>query len=382
MPSAALRVAVLADTIEGPGGMGRYARELVGALARRDDVELVVVAPPEARERVASLPSERTVRFLPLPGRGQVADALWERLRLGRPLRAGGVDVVHGTKHLLPRTRLPCVLTVHDLTVLSRPAEAGRLRRLLLPSQYRSALDRAEALLAVSAATRDRLADFDAGWRAKAEAVPNGVSSDLTLLHPEPVAGLAGVPFALVVGDLSPRKNVDVLAAVWDDVHRETGAILVLAGAGGEKGPELTRRLDDLESRGRARRLGAVPGPELRWCYENCRVVLFPSIEEGFGFPVLEARTFGAPVVASTDRALVEAAAGTAVHVDPYDRQGWRDATVKALAEGRGVASGHGPAGAAMPTWDEHAAGAVRLYRKVLGAGGRGDRGSGGRSRR
>jgi len=369
-----IRVAVIADTIEGPGGMGRYARELVAALARRADLDLLVVAPSAARERLATARSVRPVRLLPLPGLGQAADALWEWGRLGARLRAAGIDVVHGTKHLLPRGDLPTVLTVHDLTVLSLPGEAGLLRRVLLPSQYRSALDRATALLTVSSATRDRLADFDERWWAKAVPVANGSSSDLLGLRPEPIEGLDEVPFGLVVGDLSPRKNVGLLAAVWDDVYTATGAVLVLVGSGGLKSAELDRRLGDLESRGRARRLGTVSGPALRWCYEHCAAVLFPSVEEGFGFPVVEARLFGAPVVASTDPAVVEAAAGTAVHVDPFDREGWRDALVEALSdvrpERRPAGGGDTPS---LPTWDDHAAGAVGLYRQVLDASASGE---------
>lgn len=374
----AVRVAVIADTIGGPGGMGRYARELVAALARRDDVELWVVAPGDARERVAGLPASRPVRLVPLPGRGQVLDAAWERMRLGSVLEGAGVDVVHGTKHLLPRTGRPTVLTVHDLTVLTRPAEAGLVRRLLLPARYRSALRQATALLAVSGATRDRLADFDPRWGAKAEAVPNGASTDLRLVEPEPVPDLVDAPFALAVGDLSPRKNVELLADIWGSVHRRTGVRLALAGAGGLKDPALARRLAGMEEEGLVRRLGPVPGRELRWCYEHCRALLFPSLEEGFGFPVIEARLFGAPVVASTDPALVEAAAGTAVHVDAADREAWEEAVVEVVSRGRADRGTAAPPGGgdrprtdgpgAMPTWDDHAEGAVRLYRRVLGA--------------
>jgi len=368
-PVAPLRVGLVAETIDRPGGMGRYARELAAALARRPDVELVVAAPASARDRLAELPAARAVRVVPLPSRGQVADGVWEHLRLGGVLEAAGAQVVHGTKHIVPRTRRPTVLTVHDLTALSWPGQAGWAKRLLLPPAYRASMRRATALLAVSGATRDRLADFDPSWRSKAVAVPNGTSADLRLLDPRPVPELDGRPFALVVGDLSPRKNVAVLVDIWEDVFRETGAVLALAGDGGLRSRDLGRSLRGLEARGLVLRLGSVPGPELRWCYERCRVVLYPSVEEGFGFPVVEARLFGAPVVASTDPAVVEAASGRAVHVEASDRPGWRDAVVRALrrdgepAGGAGVAD-HGP----MPTWDDHAAGAVRIYRRVLGA--------------
>lgn len=365
-----VRVGVIADTIEGPGGMGRYARGLVAGLARRDDVELVVAAPAGARERLASLHAVRSPRMVPVPGRGQILDAAWEVARLGSLFERHGVDLVHGTKHLLPRTRLPTVLTAFDLTAFSWPGQAGWAKRVLLPSQYRSALRRSHALLAISEATRVRLADFDPSWAAKAEALPLGISVDLLDVPPTPVPELDGRVFALVVGDLSPRKNIGILAGIWDDVYERTGAVLALAGAGGKQSPELLRRLDELETRGRVRRLGSIPPSGLRWCYENCRVVLFPSFEEGFGFPVVEARLFGAPVVASTDPALVEVADGRAVHVDARDPSAWSEAVVDAVTRGEAdAAAGSVPASGveAWPTWDDHAAGAVDLYRRVLG---------------
>ena len=95
--------------------------------------------------------------------------------------------------------------------------------------------------------------------------------------------------------------------------------------------------------------------------------MLFPTLEEGFGFPLLEALTFGAPVIASTDPALVEVAAGTepVVHLDATDPQAWVRAITEAAAVTRGP-PGIPAAPAGSVTWDEHATIVMSLYRVLL----------------
>ena len=93
--------------------------------------------------------------------------AIWERYASGRQFERAGAQLVHGTKHLVPRVRLPTVLTVHDVMTITRADESGRAKRLLLPRQYRASIKQADRLIAASAATRDRLAALDPTWDAK-----------------------------------------------------------------------------------------------------------------------------------------------------------------------------------------------------------------------
>ena len=91
------------------------------------------------------------------------------------------------------------------------------MKRLLLPRQYRSSLNDATGLVAVSAATRTRLGELDPAWSAKCSVIPNGMSPHLLDATPVAPATLADDdrPFALVVGDLSPRKNLGLLTGIW-----------------------------------------------------------------------------------------------------------------------------------------------------------------------
>jgi glycosyltransferase involved in cell wall biosynthesis len=358
----AVRVGILADTVGHPGGIGRYTTELLGALGRRADIRLVVAAPTSRAEIVRALVPDTLDGFIAVPDRGQFPVALWERYVSGRAFEHAEVALVHGTKHLVPRTRLPTVLTVHDVMTLTRARESSWAKRLFLPHQYRASIEQATSLIAASAATRLRLRDLDPRWDAKAVIARNGLSRHLLEAGSEPVSGL-DPRFALVVGDLAPRKNVGLLLSIWDRVAAESGLELVVLGNPGPHSAELARRLVALEARGHARWLRGASDATLRWCYEHATVVLFPTLEEGFGFPVLEAATFHAPVLASTDLAIVEVAAGLAnvAHIDATDPDAWLRAIVEAARVPRGpVTPPEPPAGAA--TWDENAAQVVELY--------------------
>jgi glycosyltransferase involved in cell wall biosynthesis len=367
--SAPIRVGILADTIERPGGIGRYTSELVAAFGRRDDVRLIVAAPPSATELVRELAGPGLHASVDIPTRSQMGIALWERYRSGPELVKAGSEIIHGTKHLVPRIgNVPTVLTVHDLMTITRAHESSLPKRLFLPRQYRASLEQSTGLIAASQATRDRLIEIDPTWEAKTVVAPNGLSVSLVDVEPAPVPDLVDSRFALVVGDLAPRKNVGMLLGIWEQVARATeGFRLVVLGNPGPHSEETTRRLAELEAQGSAIWLRGAPDEALRWCYEHATVVLFPTLEEGFGFPLLEALTFGAPVIASTDPALVEVSAGAeqVIHLDATDPEAWLRAITNAATGVRRPAVFPRPPQGAV-TWDENAQTVVSLYCALL----------------
>jgi glycosyltransferase involved in cell wall biosynthesis len=358
-----LRVGLLADTVDHPGGIGRYVREVLAACGRRDDVALVVAAPARGLAAVDALVGARLVATIEAPRDDQIGLALWDRHRAGRAFAAAGTRVVIGCKHLVPRTTVPTVLVVHDVLTITRAHENSLAKRLLLPGQYRRSLGDATRLVAVSVATRTRLAALDATWAAKCDVVPNGMSADLTSVEAVEPPGIDGRDFALVVGDLSPRKNLGALTALWEDPP--AGLLLVVVGPDDGGDAPVRRVLTELERTGHVVWIRGAADPTLRWCYEHARVVLFPTREEGFGLPLLEAMTFHAPVVASDELALREVAAGapTVSLVDPDDGGGWRRAIETRAAADRPAGPPALPPGAI--TWDEHTDRLLGIARRV-----------------
>jgi glycosyltransferase involved in cell wall biosynthesis len=355
-----IHVGVLADSIGDGSGIDRYVSEIVRGLSERSEIELTIAVRPErvaAAREIAPSAGVVTIR-----GRGQIGRSLWELERLGRLLEEAGVDVVHGTKHVVPRTRLARVLTAHDVTLLTNAGQYPLAKRLLMPTVYRWSLRHADVVIAVSEATSRKLRAAEPRLRADVVVAPNGTSTAVTQAESRAVdlLDVTGRSFALVVGDLSPRKNIDLLLGIWDDVWAATGLVLVVVGSDGWQDGATRRRLADLVAQGRAARPGRVDDAELRWCYEHARILLYPSVEEGFGLPVAEAVALGTPVVASTDDAVVEAGAGAPVHLDPRDAAAWRSAIVELATSGGHRVPRPGT------SWHESVDRTIDAYRRAL----------------
>lgn len=313
------------------GGIVRYTVELARALARRDDVELHLLASPAAAPSMAALVGDPT-RVLPHAAVPDPLLPMWERYALGRGL-GSHFDVVQGAKHLLPRkVAATTVLTVHDLLLFDRPGDYPLAKRTLLRQPYAASLRQADVLVCVSAATQDRLVRWDGGLADRATTVLSASSPHLLESTPTPVEPLVGRPFALVVGDASKRKNVSTVVSAWAQVvQRHPAAVLALVGppAWGVEayGPHHAA----LAARGSVVHLTGVGDGELRWCYEQCSVVLAPSLVEGFGLPAVEALDLGAPLLTSLDRALVEVSGDDAEHLAADDVPAWTAAALRYL---------------------------------------------------
>jgi glycosyltransferase involved in cell wall biosynthesis len=288
------------------GGMVRYVVELARELARRQDVELHVLATSGGRDFFADLVGDRDHVHVALPGPTPVV-SLGERLGLASPALNDGFDVVHGTKHLVPRrSRATRLLTVHDMILLDRPADFGLLKRSLLPRPYLGSIHDADAIVCVSEATHARLVAHAPAAAPRASVVPLAASTALLEALPVPLDQLRGRRFALVVGDASPRKNLAVVVRRWADVVGEDDVRLAVVGP-----PTWgTGGLGDGPLDPRVELLGHVSDDELRWCYDHADLVLCPSLAEGFGLPAAEAAALGAPLLTSSDPALREAAGG------------------------------------------------------------------------
>ncbi len=357
-----LRWTMLATHVPAGGSLGgvvRYTTELMRALAARDDVELSAVANAAAADTVGEIIGDRD-RVSTVPNLATPAMALVER---HLPLPIDGVDVVQGAKHLVPRrTSAFTVLTVHDMLLLDRPDDFGRVKRGLLPGPYRASIRDADLVVCVSEATRERLRAFVPEALHHASVVPLATSSTLRDATPLELAALHDDDFALVVGDSSPRKNLRTLVSAWPAVRAaRPGAVLAIAGPPSWGRSEVGELYESLVADGAIAPLGYVSDAQLRWAYEHASVVLCPSLAEGFGLPAAEAMQFGAPVIVSDDAALREVVAGDAAGVvAATDTARW------ATAVGDAFANPHRVTGHASRTWADVADDTVEAVRRRL----------------
>jgi glycosyltransferase involved in cell wall biosynthesis len=255
-----------------------------------------------------------------------------------------GTDVLHCTTYYGPlRPRVPTVVTVHDLAVFRHPEAFPRWTRSYAPILVPRVLRAARSVIAVSAFTASELETLLRLPRERIHVVPNAVDDTFT-----PDGPRADGDYVLVVGTLEPRKNlgraIEAAARIGVDL-RVVGAL----GWGG------------VEVRGaNVTWLGAVDDDELARQYRGSLCVLYPSVYEGFGLPVLEAMACGAAVVTSAGGATEEVAGDAAVFVDPLD-VGAIAAGIEAAIARREELRPRGIERAGRFSWDE----AARLTRAV-----------------
>jgi glycosyltransferase involved in cell wall biosynthesis len=290
-------------------GVQTYARELTRALRAATDVALVARVQADA---VGQLPPGVQARPAPVAsGVRRALLGLW-------PVR--GVDLLHSLDVDLPlRQPGPMVTTVHDTSVFDVPWAHSRLRATGEQLLLRASLRRADAVLAVSAFTAERV---QALFGREAVVTPLAAGPQFVPPSPEALAGVRArydLPerWVLHVGNVEPRKDVPMLATAC----RRLEVPLLLAG----------RLLESDGPPAGVRHLGYVPEDDLPALYAAASAVGYVSRYEGFGLPPLEALSCGAIVVATRVGALPETLGGAAVLVPPQDEDALVDGLRQAL---------------------------------------------------
>lgn len=339
-PAGALQVALDVSAVPArPAGAGRYIFELARALGARADCGLTLIARREDAHRWEQAAPER--RVLPLAPNSRGARLFYEQGRLGQVvagLRSPAIDVHHGPHYTMPRrSKVPCVVTVHDMTFFDHPEwhEPQKVRFFRAATRY--SVRHAAAIVCVSETTAARLLAVLSPL-CPVLAVPNGVDQARFVAdEATPGADRAvlarlglGRPYLLHLGTLEPRKGIVDLVAAFDAVAAKTPDLdLVLAGGTGWKAEPALGAIASARAAGQVRRLGYVGDDDVPALLRKATAVVYPSIEEGFGLPALEALACGAPLVTTAATAMAELAGGAALLVPA----GQPDALARAIEE-------------------------------------------------
>jgi glycosyltransferase involved in cell wall biosynthesis len=343
-------------------GIGHAVALLSDALAEHDDVELL---PYLTSFRGSPAPGTRR---LPLPA--ALAHRLWGRLdhpRVDRWLR--GAALVHGTNYVVPPSRLPRLVSVYDCWFLQHPdrvhADVARAGLVL-----RRAVATGAAVHTTSHASAHVLAELFPD--ASVHVVPLAAVPLDPAPSRAPIAELAGRPFVLAVATLEQRKNLPRLVAAFGAVaEQHPDLALVLAGGDGDDRPAVDVAIDALSPATSARVLltGYVDGAARSWLLRNARVLAYPSLDEGFGLPLLDAMQAGVPIVASNAGSIPEVAGEAALYADPYDVDALAEHLGRALVDDdiRTSLITAAPARLQRFSWSGTAAGLVDVYRRTTG---------------
>ena len=364
-----------------PTGTGRGIMDLCWALAEKDrglDFTVLATEPGVFRE-LEDRPGWLVRECRQAKG-GALRKALFTQFRLPRLVRRLEGDLLHSMQFLVP-LRCPCpqVATVHDLAWLLFPETIEEPRhsyyRWLVPRSIRQV----DAIVVNSRSTADETTRFFPEAADKVHLTPHGTPRwvmdrvcDENRIQPP-----GDRPFFLFVGTLEPRKNLPRLMDAYESFLTSEAVLqvpaqevpdLVFVGGRGWRDSRLRGRMADLRSRGRLRILDYCDPDELWELYCRALALVFPSLNEGFGLPILEAMAAGLPVLTADRSGTAEIAGDRALLVNP-ENTGDIAAGLTRLAfdqDLRAKLARGGPGWARQWSWSRTADLTVAVYRHLL----------------
>lgn len=354
-------------------GVATYCRGLLHGLASEARHDRILLYAKDAPPDDLLLAPHLRWRAMPAP--------LWLPAAVPRALRAGRVDLFHGTNHMAPPLALvPTVITVHDLSALTMPRHHTWRNRLLTVPQMLLSLHRAQRLITDSHYTAKELARIPGIDPARIRVVPLAATPYLAPATPAAIAELAwrlDLPpaFFLFLGALEPRKNVVTLIKALSRLRADGDdrARLVIAGVEGWRNTAVHEEVRALGLDGAVRFAGYVAPEDLPALFGAATAFVFPSLFEGFGLPPLEAMVCGAPVVCSDAASLPEVVGDAALLIDPLSPDDLAAALRRLLddADLRARLRAAGLARAALFSWERTARDTLRIYHEALDERGR-----------
>ncbi|MHB1509266.1 MAG: glycosyltransferase family 4 protein [Acidimicrobiales bacterium] len=364
-----------------PAGAGRYVLELAGALSRLEAIELTVVCRKgDAARWRALVPSGRVVDPVWAPRPLRLAYEQWRLGPVIARLRDPAIEVHHGPHYTFPHGArgVASVVTVHDLTFFDHPEWHVASKVRFFRRAIRRAARKADVIVCVSDTTARRLTSLLAP-RGAVVVAPHGVDhrrftpardsgeSDAAVLERHGCP--PGLDYICHLGTIEPRKGIVSLIEAFDRIAaRHDSLELVLAGIEGWGAAEVARAARQCRHASRIRRLGYLDDAAVPALLRGARVVSYPSFEEGFGLPALEALACGAMLVTTSGTAMAEVAGEAAWTVPAGDAEALAAALESALEVGeaeRVQRRTDGLLRAAAFTWERTAALHLEAYREA-----------------
>jgi alpha-1,3-rhamnosyl/mannosyltransferase len=284
--------------------------------------------------------------------------------------------VYHEPNYLPAAFDGPTVVTVHDLSHLNHAECHPAARVMALSRLLPRALERAQAVITVSAFVADEVQRTFGLPAARVHPIHHGIDPVFRPLPAEvvqPVLArhhLSPGGYLLCLATLEPRKNLERLLSAFEQLPTALRRRypLVLAGAQGWRNKSLLRRIERFKARGEVRYLGYVPAADRTALYAGAHGFAYPALYEGFGLPPLEAMACGTPVLTSNRSAMPEVAGEAALRVDPDDVDSITRGLLRICEDDdlRAHLQSAGPVRAATFTWAECARRTAAVYRSVL----------------
>lgn len=285
-------------------------------------------------------------------------------------------NIYHEPSILPLRFDGPTVVTIHDLAWVRHPETHPAARVRAMNRYFESGLGQAQAIITPSGFVKNELMDLFGVPAELVSPIPLGVESRFrpmlasqTRLFLDKI-GLKHAEYFLVVGTLEPRKNISLAIRAYLQLPKKTRGRypLVLVGMRGWHNTSIARQVDPLVRAGEVRQMGYVPRSELATLMAGALALVYPSIYEGFGLPLLESMACGVPVISANASSLPELVGDTGVLIDPQDDHELKTALLRMVGDHdwRARLSKKSLLKALPLTWSLCAHNTVHVYRSIL----------------
>ena len=288
-------------------GLGNYSRSLIQMMIEQhQEINFILFTPQiklqEFEKKISSFNNVRIVQ--PENYFFRLFPFLWRTFCISSLLKKFKPDIYHGLSHELPmgieKINVRTIVTIHDLIAFKSENGFGWLNRLIYRNKIKSAVRRASQVIAVSQQTADELNKILKVSSAKIKVVYPFFKMDVLNNHfvESQTSIQSSLPekFIFQVGRVEYRKNISAVIGALalipsEDIH------YVIAGRITSYKALLDRKIQSLSLTGRVHFLGEVSQQELYDLYQKSLMAIYPSLMEGFGFPVLEAIAMNKPVI-------------------------------------------------------------------------------------
>lgn len=312
------------------GGIGRLVRDQVAALAQIDTSTAYRLFVAGASSQSLSEPPGSNFAWCSTRISATWLARLWHRARIPLPVTVwtGPVKLYHATNFVLPPVpqNVKTILTIHDVSYVRVPEAASPRLKVYLDRMVPDSIRRADHVIADSAATKADLIELYNTPPEKISVLlssvdprfsPDSSGDSLTIRNKYHIED---TDYLFAIGTVQPRKNYSRIIHALKVLRQQGYELsLVIAGGKGWLEDEMYQTLDETEMQQHVKLIGFADDEDLPALYREAACVVFPSLYEGFGFPVLESMACGTPVITSNVSSLPEVAGDAALMVDPLD---------------------------------------------------------------
>lgn len=310
-------------------GLGNYSRTLVRDLQRLYPQHEYHLFTPKISNHPEVLYFLNNEKFVIHINKGKL-NAYWRSRGITKDINAAQIDIYHGLSHEIPLNsdaiKAKTVVTFHDLIYEYFPEQFGLWDRYMYRRKYRYAAQNADHIVAISESTKNDMEDI---YHVDPSKISVVYQSCNPAFYNTPKSSKSSERYLLYVGSLIERKSFMLIVEAMASIPQDQRVQVKVVGKGGEYAQRIKERISELGLGTFFQFLDHVDNEALLSIYDNAIAMVYPSIYEGFGIPLIESLYRNTPVITTTASSLPEAAGPGAIYIEPNDK----DALVKAMID-------------------------------------------------